>query len=113
MFFTKSTAWLVTSFVLLNPLVSQATPYAVPQGRSGAISFPEDRLFRRTVNVTNCNVYVDTNIWTTCLSFITTWNVTLQYFYGINPTVAPDCSAFVPGASYCLSVGELIPKDQA
>jgi hypothetical protein len=103
---TMQVPLLAVSAIL--PRLLEATRLALESEPVAAYSFADDLLYRRAGNSSNCAVTIPTNIWTTCDSLITTWNTTLANFAIINPSVNSDCSGFVPGTTYCLSVCELL-----
>ncbi|KAH6720298.1 hypothetical protein BKA61DRAFT_594595 [Leptodontidium sp. MPI-SDFR-AT-0119] len=49
-----------------------------------------------------CRLSVSTDIWTTCLTFITMYNITLPEMFNMNPLVEADCFGFKPGSEYCV-----------
>ncbi|KAH9224000.1 hypothetical protein DL95DRAFT_452975 [Leptodontidium sp. 2 PMI_412] len=53
-----------------------------------------------------CRLSVSTDIWTTCLTFITMYNITLPEMFNMNPLVEEDCFGFKPGSEYCVMARE-------
>lgn len=49
-----------------------------------------------------CRLSVSTDIWTTCLTFLTMYNITLPEMFKMNPLVEADCFGFKPGSDYCV-----------
>ena len=49
-----------------------------------------------------CRLSVSTDSWTTCLTFLTMYNITLPEMFKMNPLVEGDCFGFKPGSDYCV-----------
>ncbi|KAI1373410.1 hypothetical protein F4677DRAFT_429549 [Hypoxylon crocopeplum] len=61
-------------------------------------------LRRQTENNATCRFSVTTDIWIYCASFLSEFNLTLDYFMTANPSIGANCSNFQPGATYCVSL---------
>jgi hypothetical protein len=53
-----------------------------------------------------CRFDFQTDIWTSCASLLSEFNLTLDYFLLANPSIGANCSNFQPGATYCLSLSK-------
>lgn len=62
-------------------------------------------LRRQTAGNTTCRLSMETDIWSSCASVLSQYNITLDYFMAGNPSIGADCSNFVPGNTYCISLG--------
>ncbi|KAI0538348.1 hypothetical protein GGR58DRAFT_468638 [Xylaria digitata] len=68
-------------------------------------------LRRQTTGNATCRFSMPTDIWTTCASLLSEFNLTLSYFRTANPSIGPSCAGFQPGSTYCISLtsGSPIP----
>lgn len=64
-------------------------------------------LRRQTAGNVTCRLSMGTDIWSSCASVLSQFNITLDYFMAGNPSIGPDCSNFVPGNTYCISIGKM------
>ncbi|KAJ8128067.1 hypothetical protein O1611_g5568 [Lasiodiplodia mahajangana] len=64
-------------------------------------------LARRSMTLANatCRTNYSTNIWNSCAQVLQQFNLTLDTFEAINPSIGVNCTNFIPGTTYCVSVG--------
>lgn len=91
----------VICIALVN--VGHASPF-LPESDSDASSYQhlQLQLVRRDVIEDTCYLKASTYAWTTCTSFLETYNITLAEFAALNPSVGADCTSFVPQTEYCM-----------
>ncbi|KAI1738204.1 hypothetical protein F4680DRAFT_426430 [Xylaria scruposa] len=63
-------------------------------------------LARRDMSLANatCRRNYSTNIWSSCAQVLQEFNLTLDFFEAVNPSIGVNCTNFVAGSSYCVSV---------
>lgn len=61
---------------------------------------------RQDTGSATCRLSMGTSIWDSCASVLNQYNITLNYFMAGNPSIGPNCANFVPGSTYCISLGE-------
>ncbi|KAI1079762.1 hypothetical protein F5B20DRAFT_542342 [Whalleya microplaca] len=54
-------------------------------------------------NDTTCRLNSTTTIWGSCAALLGEFNITVDYFEAMNPTIGDNCTNFVPGSTYCVS----------
>lgn len=60
----------------------------------------------------DCRLNYTTDIWTSCASLIEQFNLTLDYFEYVNPSIGINCTNFVPGSTYCVETGQFVAQFQ-
>lgn len=64
-------------------------------------------LQRRQMMTSNstCRLNYTTNLWSSCAQVLQEFNLTLDAFEDVNPTIGINCTNFVPGSTYCIAAG--------
>ncbi|PSR80524.1 hypothetical protein BD289DRAFT_440635 [Coniella lustricola] len=64
-----------------------------------------------TDTASTCRLNYTTNIWMSCAGLLGEFNITVDYFEAMNPTIGINCTNFQPGATYCVSesLGTALP----
>ncbi|OTA65821.1 carbohydrate-binding module family 18 protein [Hypoxylon sp. EC38] len=67
---------------------------------------------RQTVSSNfTCRLNYTTNLWSSCAQVLQEFNLTLDAFEDINPSIGENCTNFNPGSTYCVAaaVGDALP----
>ncbi|KAI0118067.1 carbohydrate-binding module family 18 protein [Hypoxylon sp. NC0597] len=58
-----------------------------------------------------CRLNYTTNLWSSCAQVLQEFNLTLDAFQDINPSISDNCENFNPGSMYCVAaaVGDALP----
>lgn len=67
-----------------------------------------NQLYRRQTVASNftCRLNYTTNLWSSCAQVLQEFNLTLDAFESVNPTIGENCTNFNPGSTYCIATGE-------
>ncbi|KAI0901421.1 hypothetical protein F4806DRAFT_489897 [Annulohypoxylon nitens] len=72
-----------------------------------------NQLYRRQTVASNftCRLNYTTNLWSSCAQVLQEFNLTLDAFESVNPTIGENCTNFNPGSTYCIAtaVGSPVP----
>jgi hypothetical protein len=95
----------IAALVELATALSTGHDYQHSQHRHGNFLFTRQSNNSSNATITGCHMNYTTDVWTGCADVLAQFNITMDYFNTANPNIGSNCQNFVPGNTYCVSIG--------